>query len=99
MFFKHIAQVQVSMSPFNTASRSSRLFLNRVMTDAAKKANPSIKINTTMLSDPKAASKIDIAYRDGKKLSFQADEYKIDSLVSMVNKHAKKLEEIEQANA
>jgi hypothetical protein len=36
---------------------------------------------------------------DGKKLSFQADEYNIDNLVSMVNKHAKKLEEMEQANA
>lgn len=36
---------------------------------------------------------------DGKKLSFQADEYNIDHIMNMVNKHAKKLEEIEQANA
>jgi large subunit ribosomal protein L53 len=36
---------------------------------------------------------------DGKKLSFQADEYNIDHIMNMVNKHAKKLEEIEQAKA
>ena len=41
-----------------------RLFLNRVQTDAAKKANPALKINTQVLSDPKAKSKIDIAYRE-----------------------------------
>jgi hypothetical protein len=34
-----------------------------VQTDAAKKANPSIKINTQVLSDPAAKSMIDIAYR------------------------------------
>lgn len=40
-----------------------RLFLNRVQTDAAKKANPGLKINTQVLSDPAAKSTIDIAYR------------------------------------
>ncbi|KAI8579626.1 hypothetical protein K450DRAFT_240728 [Umbelopsis ramanniana AG] len=99
MLFKHINQVQVAMSPFNVSSRSARLFLNRVQTDAARKASPGLKINTQVLSDPAAKSVIDIAYRDGKKLSFQADEYNIDHIMNMVNKHAKKLEEIEQANA
>lgn len=35
---------------------------------------------------------------DGQKLALEADKLKINNILQVVNKHAKKLEEIEQAN-
>ncbi|KAI8093464.1 uncharacterized protein BX664DRAFT_329775 [Halteromyces radiatus] len=99
MFMRHINEVKIAMSPFNSLSKSSRLLLSRVNTNEAKKANPTIKIVTTVLNDPKAPSQVDIVYRDGNKLSVKADQMNIDTLMQTVNKHAKKLEEIDQANS
>lgn len=36
---------------------------------------------------------------DGQKLAFEADKMKISNILQVVNKHAKKLEEIEQAKS
>ncbi|CAO3587898.1 unnamed protein product [Absidia cylindrospora] len=57
------------------------------------------RIATTILSDPKGPSQVDIVYRDGNKLSVKADQMNIDTLMQTVNKHAKKLEEADQAKA
>jgi large subunit ribosomal protein L53 len=73
------------------------LFLNHINTDAARKVNPTIKIVTDVLNDPTAPSHIQVAYKDGQKLSLDADKMKISNIVQTVNKHAKKLEEIEEA--
>lgn len=35
---------------------------------------------------------------DGKKLGLESDKLKIDNILDLINKHARKLEEIEQAN-
>ncbi|KAI8056298.1 uncharacterized protein B0P05DRAFT_591366 [Gilbertella persicaria] len=99
MFMKQITEVKVALAPFNIASKSSRLFLNHINTNAARKVNPSIKISTDILNDPKATSHIQVVYRDGQKLAFDADKLKINNIIQVVNKHAKKLEEIEQANS
>ncbi|KAI9496286.1 hypothetical protein BDB00DRAFT_758817 [Zychaea mexicana] len=99
MLMRHINDIKVSLSPFNTASKASRLFLNRVNTNEARKLNPALKITTTILSDAQAPSRIDVVYRDGKKLGLDTDKLKIDNIVELVNKHAKKLEEVEQANS
>ncbi|KAI8361735.1 hypothetical protein BD560DRAFT_404561 [Blakeslea trispora] len=98
MFMKQITEIKVALAPFNAASKSSRLFLNHVNTNSARKVNPTIKISTEVLSDAKAPSHIQIAYRDGQKLAFDSDKLKINNIIQIVNKHAKKLEEIEQAN-
>lgn len=36
---------------------------------------------------------------DGKKMGLETDKMNIDSLMELVNKHAKKLDEVEQANS
>ncbi|KAI9302949.1 hypothetical protein BJ944DRAFT_289761 [Cunninghamella echinulata] len=99
MLMRHINEVKASLSPFNVASRSTRLLLNRINTNEARKANPALKINTIILNDAQAPSHIDIVYRDGNKLSVSPDKMNIESLMLVVNKHAKKLEEKEQANS
>ncbi|KAI8638240.1 hypothetical protein BD408DRAFT_485688 [Parasitella parasitica] len=99
MFMKQITEIKVALSPFNAASKSSRLFLNHVNTNGARKVNPTIKIATDVLSDPVAPSRIQVVYRDGEKLALESDKMKVGNILQVVNKHAKKLEEIEQANS
>ncbi|KAI9360178.1 hypothetical protein BD770DRAFT_46673 [Pilaira anomala] len=99
MFMRQITEIKVALAPFNAASKSSRLFLNRVNTNGARKVNPTIKINTSILSDVNAPSHIQVVYRDGQKLALEADKMKINNILQVVNKHAKKLEEIEQAKS
>ncbi|KAL0082223.1 hypothetical protein J3Q64DRAFT_1235786 [Phycomyces blakesleeanus] len=99
MWVKQINEVRIALSPFNTASKSSRLFINRISTNESRKLNPTIKIVTDVLADPKAESVINVLYRDGKTLKVESDKLKIDNLVQVVSKHAKKLEEAEQAKA
>lgn len=36
---------------------------------------------------------------DGQKLALESDKMKINNILQVVNKHAKKLEEIEQAKS
>ncbi|ORX58880.1 hypothetical protein DM01DRAFT_1381523 [Hesseltinella vesiculosa] len=97
MLARHINEIKVALSPFNLSSKSAKLLLNRINTNEARKANANIKIISHVLNDPKAPSKIDVVYRDGNKLSVDSDQFNIDSLVLLVNKHAKKLEEADQA--
>ncbi|KAI8337123.1 hypothetical protein BC941DRAFT_426773 [Chlamydoabsidia padenii] len=99
MFMRHINEVKIALSPFNASSKSARLLLSRVNTNEARKSNPAIKIITTVLNDVKAPSQVDIVYRDGNKISVKPDQMNIDTLMQTVNKHAKKLEEADQANA
>ncbi|KAF1802105.1 hypothetical protein V8B55DRAFT_1477043 [Mucor lusitanicus] len=99
MFMKQITEIKVALAPFNTASKSSRLFLNHVNTNSARKVNPTIKIATDVLSDPAAPSHIQVVYRDGQKIALDSDKMKISNILQVVNKHAKKLEEIEQAKS
>ncbi|CDH52755.1 hypothetical protein RO3G_02175 [Lichtheimia corymbifera JMRC:FSU:9682] len=99
MLVKQITEIKVALAPFNKASKASRLFLNRVNTDETRKINPAIKISTQFLQDAKAPSRIDVVYRDGKKMGLETDKMNIDSLMELVNKHAKKLDEVEQANS
>ncbi|KAG0174035.1 hypothetical protein DFQ28_008897 [Apophysomyces sp. BC1034] len=99
MLVKHITEVKLALSPFNITSKSSRLFLNRINTSESRKINPTIKINTSVLTDPKAPSTLQVIYRDGKQLDVKPDNLKIDNILQLVNKHAKKLDEAEQAKA
>ncbi|KAI9484124.1 MAG: hypothetical protein EXX96DRAFT_560997 [Benjaminiella poitrasii] len=99
MFMKQINEIKVALAPFNAASKSSRLFLNHMNTNSARKINPTIKINTTILNNPTAPSQIEVIYRDGQKITLEADKMKINNILQVVNKHAKKLDEIEQANS
>ncbi|CAO3616386.1 unnamed protein product [Mucor hiemalis] len=77
----------------------NKLFLNHVNSNNTRKVNPAIKITTDVLSNPTAPSQINVVYRDGQKLALEADKLKINNILQVVNKHAKKLEEIEQANS
>ncbi|ORY96512.1 hypothetical protein BCR43DRAFT_491822 [Syncephalastrum racemosum] len=99
MLVRHITDIKVALAPFNKASKASRLFLNRLDTNDARKINPTMKISTSFLQDPKAASHIAVTYRDGKKLALDSDKLNIDTILEVVNKHARKLEEVEQANS
>ncbi|KAI8341384.1 hypothetical protein BC941DRAFT_449811 [Chlamydoabsidia padenii] len=99
MFMRHINEVKIAMSPFNASSKSTRLLLSRINTNEARKLNPAIKIITTILNDTKAPSQVDIMYRDGNKLSVKPNQMNIDTLMQTVNKHSKRLEELDQTNA
>ena len=44
-------------------NNNNRLFLNRVNTDEARRANPALKITATILNDAQAPSRIDVVYR------------------------------------
>ncbi|RUP46008.1 hypothetical protein BC936DRAFT_147463 [Jimgerdemannia flammicorona] len=99
MLMKHINEVKVTLAPFSITAKSSRLFLARIMTDKARIANPALKVSTTILSDVDAKPSINVTYRDGKKLEVQAGEMNIDSVIMIVNKHAKKLQEEQDATA
>ncbi|KAI7869131.1 hypothetical protein BDF14DRAFT_1785154 [Spinellus fusiger] len=99
MWTKQLDQVRVTLSPFNAASKSTRLFLYRINTDTTRKLNPMMKITTQVMADPATASHISVVYRDGKTLSMATDSLKINHVLQVIGKHAKKLEEAEQAKA
>ncbi|KAI8988134.1 hypothetical protein BDF20DRAFT_853968 [Mycotypha africana] len=98
MFMKQITEIKVALSPFNAASKSTRLFLTHVHTNNTRKINPTLKIATDVLADPKAPSQLKVTYRDGQKVALEPDNLTINNILQIVNKHAKKLEDIEQAN-
>ncbi|RIB30817.1 hypothetical protein C2G38_2151570 [Gigaspora rosea] len=92
---KYINQVDIKFAPFSKASKSSRLFLNRIMTDKARLANPNAIINTVILSDVKKDPRINITYSDGKKIHIRAGDKTIEHVLTIVNKHLRKLQDDE----
>ncbi|CAG8654853.1 5987_t:CDS:2, partial [Paraglomus occultum] len=47
------------------------------MTDNGRRANPNAKINTVLLPNPKDKSNINVTFRDGKTMDFDASTMKI----------------------
>ncbi|CAG8564267.1 8615_t:CDS:2 [Paraglomus brasilianum] len=72
-----------------------RIFLSRIMTDNGRKANPNAKINTILSPNPKDKPNINITFRDGKTMDFDASTMKINELLRPVEKHIRKLREQE----
>ncbi|CAG8471854.1 8511_t:CDS:2 [Ambispora gerdemannii] len=96
---KYINQVNVKFSPFAKNARTPRIFLSRVMMDEARLLNPHIKINTTVFTDINAQPSISVTFRDGKTLDFATEAMKIDDVLNVVKKHARKLRDLEEANS
>ncbi|RUS20987.1 hypothetical protein BC937DRAFT_93893 [Endogone sp. FLAS-F59071] len=96
---KHINEVKVTLTPFNPNAKSSRLFLSRILTDEVKIDNPALKVSTSVMSDFNAIPSIHVTYRDGKKLDIHPGDMKVNDVLTLVNKHAKKLQEEQDANA
>ncbi|KAL1919719.1 mitochondrial 54S ribosomal mL53 domain-containing protein [Calcarisporiella thermophila] len=101
-FIKYIDTLKISFSPFHSSpgTKSSRIFLSRVMTAKARLINPNLKLTTSLLSG-QAPSQILVTYRDGKKLEISPDKsnMKIDDVLGLVNEHARKLQEKEEASS
>ncbi|KAG9303265.1 hypothetical protein G9A89_013591 [Geosiphon pyriformis] len=95
---KYINQVTIKFSPFAKGARTNRVFLSYIMTDEQREDNPKAKIITTVLSDLNAQPSISITFRDGKKFNFATDTFKIDSLMMVIKKHIRKLQE-EESNS
>ncbi|CAG8521891.1 19547_t:CDS:2 [Dentiscutata erythropus] len=65
------------------------------MTDKARLANPNAIIKTVILSDLEKEPKINITYSDGKKVHIRAGDKTIEHVLTIVNKHMRKLQEDE----
>ncbi|KAF9954693.1 39S ribosomal protein L44, mitochondrial [Mortierella alpina] len=96
---KFLTQVKVSMAPFSPASKSAKIFLSRIVTNDAMAANPALKIVTQSHADVTKAPQISIIYKDGKTLDLQTGEMKVNDVLRQVGKHARKLQEKEDATA
>ncbi|KAF9565950.1 39S ribosomal protein L44, mitochondrial [Mortierella alpina] len=96
---KFLTQVKVSMAPFSPASKSAKIFLSRIITNDSLAANPALKIVTQSHADVSKAPLISITYKDGKTLDLQSGEMKVNDVLRQVGKHARKLQEKEDATA
>ncbi|KAF9283866.1 39S ribosomal protein L44, mitochondrial [Mortierella alpina] len=96
---KFLTQVKVSMAPFSPASKSAKIFLSRIITNDSMAANPALKIVTQSHADVTKAPLISITYKDGKTLDLQTGEMKVNDVLRQVGKHARKLQEKEDATA
>ncbi|ORY03618.1 hypothetical protein K493DRAFT_206840 [Basidiobolus meristosporus CBS 931.73] len=94
---KHIKEIKVHISPFNTKSKSARLFLSRIITNESKESNPNCKVVTNYLTDNKAPSNVQVVFRDGKQFDLRSNDMKIDDILTVVQKHSKKLQELEDS--
>ncbi|KAG0343034.1 39S ribosomal protein L44, mitochondrial [Podila humilis] len=96
---KFLTQVKVTMAPFSPASKSSKIFLSRIITNASLTANPTLKIVTSSHADVNKAPSISVTYKDGKTLELQTADMKVNDVLRQVGKHARKLQEKEEASA
>ncbi|CAO3572392.1 unnamed protein product [Mortierella alpina] len=96
---KFLTQVKVSMAPFSPASKSAKIFLSRIITNDSMAANPALKIVTQSHANVTKAPLISITYKDGKTLDLQTGEMKVNDVLRQVGKHARKLQEKEDATA
>ncbi|KAI7822132.1 hypothetical protein BC939DRAFT_454082 [Gamsiella multidivaricata] len=94
---KFLTQVKVSMAPFSPASKTAKIFLSRIITSDATAANPTLKIVTDSHADVTKSATIHVTYKDGKTLDLKADDMKVNDVLRQVGKHAKKLQEKEDA--
>ncbi|KAG0369065.1 hypothetical protein BGZ54_000432 [Gamsiella multidivaricata] len=85
------------MAPFSPASKTAKIFLSRIITSDATAANPTLKIVTDSHADVTKSATIHVTYKDGKTLDLKADDMKVNDVLRQVGKHAKKLQEKEDA--
>ncbi|KAF9584960.1 hypothetical protein BGW38_004484 [Lunasporangiospora selenospora] len=91
---KFITQIKVSMAPFSPASKTSKM-----VTKDAIAANPALKVVTESHADVDKAPTLFVAYKDGKTLNLETGDMKINDVLRQVGKHARKLQEKEDASA
>ncbi|KAF8939238.1 hypothetical protein BGZ58_010321 [Dissophora ornata] len=96
---KFLTQVKVSMAPFSPSSKTAKIFLSRIITNDSLAANPALKIVTDSHADLTKPSTIQVTYKDGKTLELKTDDIKVNDVLRQVGKHAKKLQEKEDATA
>ncbi|KAG0050885.1 39S ribosomal protein L44, mitochondrial [Gryganskiella cystojenkinii] len=96
---KFMTQVKVTLAPFSPASKTSKIFLSRIITSDALTANPALKIITESHADVSKPPKITVTYKDGKTLDINAGEMKVNDVLRQVGKHTRKLQEKEEASA
>ncbi|KAG0359120.1 39S ribosomal protein L44, mitochondrial [Podila minutissima] len=96
---KFMTQVKVTMAPFSPTSKASKIFLSRIITNDALAANPALKIVTSSHADVNKAPTISVTYKDGKTLELQTGDMKVNDVLRQVGKHARKLQEKEDASA
>lgn len=88
---KYLAAVDAQILPFSRkASKSTRLFLSLLMTDAAKQVNAT-KIKTNLQVPQDSQPTLKITYKDGKTLELDPSTLRISDLVNQVNAHSKSL--------
>ncbi|KAF9411945.1 hypothetical protein BGZ94_001193 [Podila epigama] len=96
---KYMTQVKVTMAPFSPAAKSSKIFLSRIITNDALAASPALKIVTNSHADVNKAPTVSITYKDGKVLELKTGEMKVNDVLRQVGKHARKLQEKEDASS
>ncbi|KAG0255380.1 hypothetical protein BG011_005170 [Mortierella polycephala] len=95
---KFLTQIKVSMAPFSPASKTAKIFLSRIVTNDALAVNPTLNVVMNSHADVTKAPLISITYKDGKTLDLQAGDMKVDDVLRQVGKHARKLQEKEDAS-
>lgn len=78
---------------------SLRIFLSRIITSDSMAANPALKIVTDSHADVARGASISITYKDGKTLDLKTDDMKVNDVLRQVGKHARKLQEKEDATS
>ncbi|KAF9217727.1 hypothetical protein BGZ59_000645 [Podila verticillata] len=96
---KFMTQVKVTMAPFSPTSKASKIFLSRIVTNDSLAANPTLKIVTSSHADINKAPTLSVTYKDGKTLELQTGDMKVNDVLRQVGKHARKLQEKEDASS
>ncbi|KAI1310806.1 39S ribosomal protein L44, mitochondrial [Mortierella claussenii] len=96
---KFLTHIKVSMSPFAPSAKTAKIFLSRIVTNDAMAANPALSIITDSHADTSKPATIHITFKDGKILDLKAEDMNINDVLRQVGKHARKLQEKEDASS
>ncbi|KAI9229172.1 MAG: hypothetical protein DHS80DRAFT_22653 [Piptocephalis tieghemiana] len=93
---RHAASIKLTFPPISFKAKSARIFLSRIQTEEAFQANPTCKITTDLnLQAPDAT--VSVKYKDGKTMDLVTSTIPVQEVLSVFGKHAKKLQEAEDA--
>ncbi|RKP38277.1 hypothetical protein BJ085DRAFT_36301 [Dimargaris cristalligena] len=92
---KFVNQVKVTFTPYGEAAGSAKLFLNRILTNDNLASNPKCKLDVKTPEDINTVPSVQIVFRDGKDMQFNATRMKPEELVEAMTKYSRKLQEEE----
>ncbi|ORY62286.1 putative ribosomal protein YmL44, mitochondrial [Pseudomassariella vexata] len=90
MITRFITEVNAKFNPFSVASRSTRLFLSSLPSDAR---STGMKINAKLLPQTsKETASLMVKFKDGKEMDLNGEQLGIKGIIEEVDRHSRALQ-------